>query len=169
MRIISLCFLMCFGVAGCANSGGLEKAPREIEIVQLYASSICSGQAQSSGVILIEEPQAYALLEQSLAGRFLNDAGRRLPVVDFNQDIVLVLTMGQQISSGYTLELSHEPIHFRGDTLLLSVLWREPASEMMTAQILTSPCLVLQLGRGLYRKIKVIDQDGHVRGLVGEL
>ena len=83
--------------------------------------------------------------------------------VDFNASRALLVRMGQQPTAGYSLSLSPEGCGISGRNALISLVWKEPAQGMATAQVITHPFILLKISRGGYDAVQVVDQDGQVR------
>lgn len=87
------------------------------------------------------------------------------PMVDFEQYGVLLVTMGQQPTSGYRLNFlpdAHRVI-LGGQTLQINLAWEQPSADSIQAQVLTQPCLLLQVPRRSFTRVEILDQRGTVR------
>lgn len=73
----------------------------------------------------------------------------------------LQINMGQKNTAGYAISLQRAQILDR--VLILNVNWIEPQPGMMTAQMLTQPCVVMQLPQQEIDSVRVMDQNGVVR------
>jgi hypothetical protein len=60
-----------------------------------------------------------------------------LPLVDFSKEMVVAVTMGQQHTAGYAIEISR--IEPAGTNLAISVTRSLPAPGSMALQVLTAP------------------------------
>lgn len=85
------------------------------------------------------------------------------PAVDFSRYGVLLISMGRRPTAGYGLNVTAEAARLQGDTLQVTVVWQEPAADSVQAQMLTEPCLLLQLPAVPFQRIQVLDQAGQVR------
>jgi hypothetical protein len=45
--------------------------------------------------------------------------------------------------------------------------WIEPSPSAITTQVITHPCLLLEIKRGEYQSLIVVDQTGQLRARVG--
>jgi hypothetical protein len=45
--------------------------------------------------------------------------------------------------------------------------WIEPSASAITTQVITHPCLLLEIKRGKYQSLIVVDQSGQQRARVG--
>ena len=88
---------------------------------------------------------------------------QQTPIVDFTQNGVLLLSMGQQRTGGYAIRLIDEAMHVAGGSAEIKVRWQEPDPGMMVAQVITHPCVFIKVPRGEYRIVRAIDQNNKVR------
>ena len=86
-----------------------------------------------------------------------------LPQLDFQQQAVLLIYMGQQSSGGYAISLASKPMQTNDDSASLFVKWETPQPGMMTTQALTSPCSVITFPLGPFKQLNIIDQKGNQR------
>ncbi len=81
-----------------------------------------------------------------------------LPFVDFEQFGVLVVEMGQQRSAGYGFETREVTAYVENKTAIVRLTFHRPAPGSVTAQIMTSPWVMIRLPAGPFRSIRVEDQ-----------
>lgn len=87
----------------------------------------------------------------------------KTPELDFQTDIGLLLYMGQKNSGGYAMLLAKQALMIKDNTARLAIEWKTPQPGMMQTQALQSPCMIIKLPTGNYRKLEVIDQHGIMR------
>ncbi len=87
----------------------------------------------------------------------------KLADVDFATEIVLVMSMGQQPTTGYQIELSNESAMLQDVSLTVTTNWWQPPEDMNVAQIMTSPCLAVTLPAGRYETVSVMDERADLR------
>jgi hypothetical protein len=75
----------------------------------------------------------------------------------------LKIAMGQKKSAGFGLALESEYVSIHGHKGKINLQWVEPSSEGFTAQVITTPCIYLQLEKGSYQQVEVVDQNNAVR------
>ena len=68
--------------------------------------------------------------------------------------------MGQQRTGGYGLALTKPAIQVENNTATLKLEWRQPGKNMMSIQIITSPCLFVKIPKGDYTTIRVVTLTG---------
>ena len=143
-----LIFLGLFVFSVSVSAG--DRLPSMVEVAQLEAGALCGEQAM--GLRWIESPQQY----QKLTGATSVDehlfSGRQ------DQRLLLV-SMGQQRSAGFYLELLSPQAQLQDDRLHLMLAWHKPKPGQMTAQMITRPCLLLALPMSAYQGVQVYDQQ----------
>jgi len=73
-----------------------------------------------------------------------------------------VIEMGAKPTGGYGLAVSREAV-LRGELLIVKANFIGPPEGALTAQMLTSPCVLVKLPPGRYGTVEVQDPDGSVR------
>lgn len=144
------------------SRGFFRPAPPEIQPVsaeRLYNGLICGPDLQQADVLWIDDMD-------TLTARFkhIADAGSP-PVVDFERHGVLLITMGERPTAGYRLNFlpgTHRVV-LRGRTLQVDLAWETPPPDSIQAQVMTYPCLLLQVPRRSFNRVEIIDQNGAVR------
>ncbi|WP_423823862.1 protease complex subunit PrcB family protein [Salinisphaera sp. SPP-AMP-43] len=85
---------------------------------------------------------------------------------DLARDGVLIVEMGQRPTGGYKLILDREKTNIDNNTLNLVMDWHAPRLDAAVGQALTSQCVALNLPKGQYQTVRVVDQLGNLRGRV---
>jgi len=80
--------------------------------------------------------------------------------IDFAQSVVVLVEMGERPTLGYRLGVAEAEAQMVEGHLEVVLEWREPPSDMMVGQMVTSPCLLLKLERGQYREVWFKDAQG---------
>lgn len=88
------------------------------------------------------------------------------PAVDFTTSGLLVVLMGEQPTTGYSLELGSGVATVEEGVAAVSLLWNEPPEGAIVGAALTQPYLVLQVPLGDYRSIAILDPEGTERARV---
>ncbi|MEN8246904.1 MAG: protease complex subunit PrcB family protein [Thermodesulfobacteriota bacterium] len=83
--------------------------------------------------------------------------------IDFNTTRILLVRMGQKPTAGYSLKLDPESCSISQKIAHISLIWAEPAPDLVTAQVITSPFILLKLSKGGYDAVEVVDQHGQAR------
>jgi hypothetical protein len=146
---------------GGAERGGC-KPDREAPVEVVRSSQTCGGEGEgfSARRIASADELRTALPLTATIGGPERSAEAAAP--DFERDAVLLLSMGQRRTGGYALELARPVALVKGDVAGVQVLLREPPAGAVTAQVLTSPCLVVKLPREGLREVKIAGEDGKV-------
>ena len=58
---------------------------------------------------------------------------------------VIVIAMGEQPNAGFSLALADEAMVLEQGVLTVPVVWRTPGPADIVAQVLTAPCIVVQV------------------------
>jgi len=119
-----------------------DRLPLQVEVELLTAGARC-GDTQM-GVRWLSRGDIYQ--------RFADD-----------DHYLLLVSMGQQSSAGYSLTLLSTTAQLIDGVVSLQVAWNSPQADMMVAQVVTEPCLVLALKRQAYEGIQVVDSHGKLK------
>ena len=119
-----------------------DRLPLQVEVESLTAGARC-GDTQM-GVRWLSHGDIYQ--------RFADD-----------DHYLLLVSMGQQRSAGYSLTLLSTTAQLIDGVVSLQVAWNSPQADMMVAQVVTEPCLVLVLKRQAYEGIQVVDSHGQLK------
>lgn len=130
--------------------------PNAPTVVQ--SSLYCGSPVATADLVYFERPSAFAAW---IDGRDLQGLEPGA-----GADDSLLLEMGRRPTTGYDLDLRAGASTIAGDTLVLRVDWIVPDPEDFVGQGLTSPCLVLSLPKGDYRRVQVVDQWGEQRAAI---
>lgn len=148
-------------LVGCVTR---KAATRSLEIGTLYSNAVCDSGAENVGATWLDSPSAFAAAYRRLT-RFRLNAGAP-PAVDFDGHGVLLVEMGRQNTGGYGLSLFSPRLKMAGDLAQVRVAWSEPHAGVIVTQVITSPCLLLEVPRPGVSAIQVVDQAGRVRATV---
>lgn len=156
---IFLCVLPVVTMAACSNTAEEHKAARSVE--EIYSGFHCSHAGNGS----IEWVTDRLLLERAFArlSRQFSSAAVAPPQVNFSRERVAIIYMGQQRTAGYSLQLARQELRTYKGTAEVTVAWKKPQPGMMTAQVITSPCIVLKMPASDYTQFQVVDTSGDVR------
>ncbi len=124
----------------------------------LYQGQQCGRQEPSAAVSRVADEQALAALAKRV-GKTFSFADE----VDFEQQLLLLVEMGIKPTTGYRLLLSDPIVAVNQANAVLRLDWRQPPSDVMLAQMLTSPCLLLSLPLADYTEVDVVDAEGKHR------
>lgn len=152
--------MLAFAVPACSNSQ--EKSAQASQAREIYAGFHCGSQTPGGSIEWVTDALR---LERAFAKLSSNFATKRTtaPDVDFSRRHVVVIYMGTQATAGYSLQLARDEFRtFRG-TAEITLAWNKPQPGMMTAQVITSPCVVVTVPKRGYERFQVVDTGGTVR------
>lgn len=129
-----------------------------LEVV--YSSTQCDQINENEWIT--SKAQLDKLLQATL-GRMISPAPVPSPAVDFDHYGVLLLSMGQQRTGGYAIQLADNQLQMNDSVAIVRINWREPRPGMMVTQALTAPCLFIKVPRGEYHTLRAVDQRQTVR------
>jgi len=132
----------------------------DMQLNVLYRSKVC-GSINSNQ--WLTNPNDYQAVSLAISQQMTGDTAPRLPPVNFEKSRALLVSMGQQRTGGYAVNLAKQQLRIDNDAAIVEVQWLEPEPGMMLVQMLSNPCLLIEVPRGEYRKIQVLDQSKHVR------
>lgn len=140
-----------------ANNGSC-RPDREIAVRALGSGLHCGGPGE--GVSLRRLASADEL-ESALSGGLSGKLGvePKAPEVDFARELVVLVSAGQKPTAGYGVELASPKAPVKDGAAGVRVLLRAPAKGMLSAQMMTSPCLVVALPSEGLKGVGVLDGD----------
>ncbi len=145
---------------GCvAQVGGTQEAGR-LPLRILYQDSICGG--SPAAVLVTGSGQLQHIVSD--AQRHMIGRTSPVPTVDFAAVNVVCIRMGRKPTGGYGIELAEPQARLENGAALIRLRWIEPPPGTVSTQALTSPCLVIELPKGAYRKIVITDDSGNIKG-----
>jgi len=139
-------FVMC---GACSSS-------RAVELDVVMASGNC--QQTHEGVARVTLSDVAKLRGTQLLGGESTD--REAGPSPF----LIVVAIGEKPTAGYGL--AYDGAKLDGRTLIVTVRETAPPPDAMTAQVITHPCLVLEIPEGELDRVRVVDAAGTV---IGEL
>lgn len=126
----------------------------------IQQSSVCGKLTSSQW---LDDAQQYHATFNAMFQGLISDSKPQPSVINFDSHAALLISMGQQRTGGYAVKLASQQMSVKGDRALISVNWTVAKSGMVTIQMLTNPCLLLQVPRGEYQVIDIVDQSGTVK------
>lgn len=145
--------------AGCPEPRASETVREHtVAVARVLAWPVC-GEPAGAGLVWMDSRDD--LLRTMGHGRPVDP--QTLARIDFDRFSVLGIFMGRRPTGGYRLALAGSGLRIQEGTAVLRVDWIEPAPDAMVTQMVTSPCLLVRIPRGDYRRIEVQDQRGMVR------
>jgi hypothetical protein len=151
-------------LCACSDpSAGNGKSQLTLPVRTLYNGLHCGRVESSPSLIVVSDPAALDQVMTQITSTTI-DANRLSSLdVSFDQETVLLIAMGQRPTAGHGLALGASTASVRDGAVTVPVIWQKPTSGAVTAQIVTSPCLLIAIGRGPYSFIHILDQNDQVR------
>ena len=160
-RIVVLA--ICFMVGCLANVMAASGKPVEndsMSIVVHHQSATCGNIVES---LWLPDQQKYESTFQAMFTGLMSDSRPQPAPVNFDSHAMLLVSMGQQRTGGYSVKLAAAKMGVANDRAKIQVQWTVKKPDMMAIQMLTNPCLLLEVPRGNYKFIDVVDQSGVTR------
>lgn len=132
-----------------AEGGGCS-ADREVPVTVVRGGAQCGGAAEGPSVRRLGGPA-------ELASAFSTELGGAPAAADFDAAVVLLVAAGQRPTAGYAVELLSAKAPVKDGVAVLQVALRAPPEGAVTAQVVTSPCLVVALPRAGLGEVRVVD------------
>ncbi len=155
-RRVAILAVLAFALAACAGAEG-GRAPYTLSATQIEADPHCRLRDSGPEAMWIGHAGKWA----AVYPRVIRHAPEReLPPIDFTRSGVLLVGMGQQPTAGYAVALASSEVEVAGSKAIVRVRWTPPPPGAVTAQVITSPCLLVELPRGAYGEILVEDVLG---------
>lgn len=152
---------MFLAIASCCwmEENGLA-APEKMLITAIQMKTGLHGNQKTPecGAIWITDAQSLALHFREIESNVLGSNGKP-PTLDFTREGVLLVNMGSKTTAGYQLTMASNSVIVHKGLAELSLAWIEPEPGTITAQILTSPYLMLRLPSAGIKRIRVLDQN----------
>ena len=143
-----------------SQQNSTEPSQTRIKLGILHQSSQCG---PSLATQWISSQAQFEKLFKATQRMIVSPSPQQTPIVDFTQNGVLLLSMGQQRTGGYAIRLAREEMQIENESAVISVQWKEPDPGMMVAQVITYPCVFIKVPRGEYQIVRAVDQNNKVR------
>lgn len=151
----NLAAFLCLVLTACAVQDADERTG-EVGVRTLTSGLQCGN---SKGVTIVEldsseelDARHSALLPGDLASTL-------------NSERVFVISMGLHPTAGHSLSLAQKRARLEHGMVTIPVVWHEPAPGVITAQVITQPCLIVALEKRQYAGMRVVDQSGVERAV----
>ena len=161
MGVIGPVVLLLFSL-GCTPAGEGPSAGEKGTIRVISAAIQCNEPGKNAKALWITGEEAYGKIHRRLSAHRPGKAPRFQPL-DFHRFGVLAVFMGFRPTAGYGLTLAAAKPEMRDGALEVRLEWREPAPGRLQAQMTTSPCILLEVPRGEFARIRIVDQAGELR------
>ena len=150
------------GAVAVSLLGGAEggcRADREVPVQVVRAGAQCGGEGEGISARVIHSAEELRAAFPALLGV---EPGQETAEPDLARELVLLVSAGRRPTAGHAVELARPTAPVKGNVAAVQVRLRAPAPEAMTAQVVTSPCLVVKLLREGITEVKVADEQKKV-------
>ena len=145
--LLTRCVLVLSLLAGCAinRSATADGAPLARQVTE---SDHCG--LTAPGLVYVSSAGDLDKLAQLPSG---NLALSMLRAIDFKEEHLVLVGLGQKTTGGYGLTLTSSEIV--DDVLELALKVRRPAADAMVTQALTTPCAVIAISPAEWEQLRV--------------
>lgn len=150
-------------VSACGNRLDAVSETKSFTVQQLYAGVQCGSQNPQLLATWITSNDDLRRVHRSFFAHVLGAEPPVQPSVDFGSHVVLLLEMGQRPTAGYSLALLEDQAQVKNGIAVIAVNWEQPAPDRYQAQVITSPCSMIKLQKAGYSRIRIVDQQQHMR------
>lgn len=160
--------LLCLAMLTAASCGSVVASGQAVpeKSVSLTASELKAGLHgllhYESKAVWIKDAQLLAEYYRGIERNILG-TDTRPPTLDFSKEGVLFISMGSRATAGYQISLASKAVIVKNGIAEVKITWIEPESGGITAQVLTSPYLMLRLPRTGLKCIRLVDQNYKIR------
>lgn len=150
---------LIFALWSCASAAAKNMSPSALSATVLTGGQQCLPAPDAWTATWIESQEALQRFMSRCHAQRWGGPPMTLPDVDFNQHRILALEMGQQPSAGYGFDANGVVAMKQGRSAIVRIAWHRPPPGVMTAQVLTSPWMLIRLPAGPVDSIRVVDQN----------
>lgn len=158
--VLLLLLAACSASSQSSHANDSKDKEPSLKVVNLYDSTQCGTAVTTQW---ISNQETFATVFRAARQQMIFPASSQPPSIDFARYGVVLVSMGQQRTGGYAVELAQEELAVGHDTAQIAIRWREPEPGMIVTQALTHPCVFLQVPRANYHSVRVVDQNNQVR------
>jgi hypothetical protein len=152
-------FLVILATAGPVLAGGqLREVP--IDAKALAAGRQCEPAPNDWRATWIASSDALGEMMKRCRSHLVGAPSENLPAVDFDRFGVLAVEMGRCPSAGYGFKTDEMTAKKTGKTVTITLPHVQPPPGAMTAQVMTSPWVLIQLPLENFSEIRVVDPAG---------
>jgi len=162
VMVFGLLTLLTTACQPWAKKGEHPASKPAVEI--LYAGQHCGRRQTTPSATWIDNARQLESSIKRIRPGMLGGKPIDLPALNFQHEIALLVEMGQQPTLGYRLALAGtDGLRITQDPAQLTLDWLHPPADAFVAQAISSPCLLLELKRGDYTAIQILDRQGIIK------
>lgn len=147
-------------LAGCVAGQG---AGDSVTLETRYAGARCFSEMSGPSVRLVKSLKDYKRLTASVEPPSVDYQGTVEAPKHFDQKRLIVIRMGTKPTAGYALALAEKTASLNEGLLTVKLQWVEPQAGAFLAQVITSPCLILEVDKIPLTELLVVDQNGRTK------
>ena len=147
-------------VAACAASSKTTPAKVPLLAAPILSSQVCLPAAKTWTATWISSRDSLRQMMSRILAHRIGGMSHKVPAIDFSRYGVLAVEMGEQRTAGYGFDTKAVSAYMTGNTAVIKLVWHRPEPGTLTAQMITSPCILLRLSKESYNAIQVMDQQG---------
>jgi hypothetical protein len=152
--------VLMFFLIGCASTNGIF-AQETVPVQELFAGRNCHIQGKHFQAHWIDAPRQIA----SIPGWPRHPADSDSNVLsrwDPQKQSRLWISMGVKPTGGYSIHLGRPEAKIENGVATVTVHLQQPPADAFVTQAITSPCLVLKIGKARFHTIQIQDQNGDI-------
>lgn len=164
MRFRECCFILfacwlVFASAGCAATGSSSAAGYGLlPVTVLQAGRQCATSGNAWRATWIASPDALREWVAACRSNVIRPRQDDVLAVDFSRFGVLAVEMGRRSSAGYGFDTAGVQGRVAGRVATVTVDCYRPDPGAITAQVITSPWILIQMPMGGYDGIRVVEK-----------
>lgn len=148
----------------CATGCNTQPATApSLTAVPLAAAAHCAHPDASGKALWLDNAAALREAYAALGGQRLGAPPAARPEFDFARYGAVAVFVGQKPAAGHGLSLGDPAVFVKNKTAELRLNFETPAAGSLTAQVVTSPCILVRLPRAGYTALRIVDQHGKTR------
>jgi hypothetical protein len=164
---VSLSVLLLFIFSCMASQNSLPETELSFDLIA--TGQQCPPAPKIWRATWIRSQEEFRQLMLRCRSNRMTSSGKETPFVNFKKFGVLALEMGQRNSAGYGFDTAKIEAYLKGQTAIIRLVYLRPAADTLTAQVMTSPWIMIRLPTGLFRNIRILDQRSRVLAQIESL
>lgn len=156
-HVLGCALAVALTASAAMSMGRVREAPLAATV--LAAGRQCLPASDGWRATWISSPQALRAMMDRTRSHRLGSESDSFPVVDFDRFRVLMVEMGTRPTAGYQFDTRGVTAKVTEEIATVQITHVQPASGAMTAQVVTSPWVLIQIPLENFSEIRVVDQS----------